>query len=254
MNSPRIDPSFRNGLRRQLLEQAARPEPRHPARLFAIGGLTLSLLAIGGAAVAAGILGLPGGETRTEVGSSITLEGVGDGELQLGPAPASATQLRIELQCLTAGTFEFPARGGSLHCNDQDARDPERSAGFIFVPLDEAGDSLAVSAGDGAQWQLLVSYIDAQPIPLAVNDNGDTYGIMDAPEGTPDLVSVYATNGQLGYVYVDELAEADGTAAVETFRTPQDALDWQAAREGQRFAIPVYRSDGETVIGEFVIQ
>ena len=254
MNPPRIDPGFRDGLRRQLLEQTARPEPRRPARLFAIGGLTLSLLAIGGAAVAGGILGLPGGETRTEVGSSITLEGVGDGELQLGPAPASATQLRIELRCLTAGTFEFPATGGSLRCNDQDAQDPERSAGFIFVPLDEVGDSLAVRAGDGELWQLLVSYIDAQPIPLAVNDNGDTYGIMDAPEGAPDLIAVQTSEGKPGYVYAEELAEADGTAAVENFRTPQDALDWQAARERQRFAIPVYRSDGETVIGEYVLQ
>ncbi len=254
MNTPRIDPDFRNGLRQQLLAQAVRPEPQRPARLFAIGGLTLSLLAIGGAAVAGGILGLPGGETRTEVGSPITVEGVGVDALQLGPAPATATQLRIELRCLTAGTFDFPAEGGSLHCDDADAQDPKRPGAFIFVPLDEVGDSLEVGAGAGERWQLLVSYIDAQPVPLAVNDNGDTYGIMGAPEGTPDLVSVYATNGQLGYVYADELAEADGTAAAETFRTPQDALDWQAAREGQRIAIPVYLSDGETLIGEFVLQ
>ncbi len=253
MNTPQIDPVFRAGLRRELIERAAEPQSRRPARLLAIGGLSLSLLAIGGAAVAGGVLGLPGGESRIDIGAPIVDEGVGDGSLELGAPPEGATKLRIELRCLTAGVFAFPAGGGYLTCSAEDAREPEGSAGFIFATLEEAGSALRVEAGDGERWQLTVTYLDAQPIPLATNLNGDTYGIDEAPEGRPDLIAVVASNGREGYAYADELDEADGTAAVETFRTPEDALAWQAAREGKSFVVPVYLSDGETLIGELVL-
>ncbi|MFK4296236.1 hypothetical protein ABH924_001373 [Arthrobacter sp. GAS37] len=52
---------------------------------------------------------------------------------------------------------------------------------------------------------------------------------------------------------VSDLEEADGTAAMKTFNSPQDALDWQKPRSGKSFPFPVYEVDGKTLIGEFVI-
>lgn len=64
----------------------------------------------------------------------------------------------------------------------------------------------------------------------ATNANGDTYGTIIKDSGaTPDLLSAYATNGRLGSV-------------------DEKNFDHDGAR-----SVPVYESDGETVIGEFVI-
>lgn len=44
--------------------------------------------------------------------------------------------------------------------------------------------------------------------PIATNDTGLTYGPsqnLDNPEGQPDLVGVVASNGELGYVYYEDL-------------------------------------------------
>jgi hypothetical protein len=67
------------------------------------------------------------------------------------------------------------------------------------------------------------------------------------------MVAVIATNGSRGYVYRTELEDADGTAAIKTFKSPADALAWQEARLGKDFAVPVYDVTGKTVVGEFVI-
>jgi len=60
-----------------------------------------------------------------------------------------------------------------------------------------------------------------------MNANGQTYGVPNE-RGIPDLEAVYASNCEIGYVY----------------RTDPRS-------EGH--SIPVYESDGETVIGEFWI-
>ncbi|MNY70944.1 hypothetical protein D3C86_2091800 [compost metagenome] len=62
-----------------------------------------------------------------------------------------------------------------------------------------------------------------------------------------------ATNGARGYVYRTDEEEANGTAAMRTFRSPADALAWQEARGNRAVAIPVYDVNGKEVIGEFVI-
>jgi hypothetical protein len=50
-----------------------------------------------------------------------------------------------------------------------------------------------------------------------------------------------------------ELEDADGTAAIKTFKSPEEALAWQEVRLGKDFAIPVYDVSGMAVVGEFVI-
>jgi hypothetical protein len=71
--------------------------------------------------------------------------------------------------------------------------------------------------------------------------------------GWSGYLAVLATNGTPGYVYRTELEEADGTAAMTTFKSPADALAWQEARQGKSISVPVYDTTGKTVVGEFVI-
>lgn len=90
---------------------------------------------------------------------------------------------------------------------------------------------------------------------FAVNDDGRTYGDPDvrvAIVDFPDLLQVEATNGKIGYVdrhLLDELTGANVSS-------PEEAVEWQkqqdAAGQGV-ILIPVYESDGITVIGEFPI-
>jgi hypothetical protein len=54
-------------------------------------------------------------------------------------------------------------------------------------------------------------------------------------------------------VYAEELNEANGSTASESFTSPADALAWQETRKGKTYSVPVYESDGTTTIGEFVI-
>jgi len=82
------------------------------------------------------------------------------------------------------------------------------------------------------------------------NKNGQTYGsAADAttPDNEPDLIQAWGVDGNLGYVKSSDL---NG----EKPKTPEEAIAKQKreAREGDR-EIPLYASDGTTVIGSFKI-
>jgi hypothetical protein len=72
-------------------------------------------------------------------------------------------------------------------------------------------------------------------------------GVAKDNGAQPDLIAAYATNGRFGYAYAEQL---DGYRPT----SPADALRWQAEHGDESRSVPVYESDGETVIGEFVIQ
>lgn len=97
------------------------------------------------------------------------------------------------------------------------------------------------------------------PLSTAVTETHEGTATVepgDPPEGstgiqmelnclTPGLIAVIATNGTRGYVYRTELEDADGTAAMKTFKSPEEALAWQEARRGKTFSVPVYDSTGK---------
>lgn len=128
---------------------------------------------------------------------------------------------------------------------------PTGVVSWIDVPLDSVGSDVVVSAGPGERWRLTATYLDAEPVPLAVNDRGQTYGSSGAGE-EPDLVAVVATNGRQGYVDADELADATGSSL--NFASPEEALRWQDERAVKVVVVPVYLSDGVTRVGDFVVQ
>ncbi|MFF2531523.1 peptidase [Brevibacillus sp. NPDC058079] len=78
-----------------------------------------------------------------------------------------------------------------------------------------------------------------------VNDNGETYGsgLSEKSVGEfPDLISAVGTNGEEGYVRVEDLTPE--------VTTPKEALE-QNHDKGNVQIIPLYAVDGETQIGEF---
>lgn len=175
--------------------------------------------------------------------------------MELGPAPEGTTGIAMELTCLTPGRFELGAGGASLSCTAADVNAAAITRPTTWGVLDRlpGQNSLTIRTEPENRWRLTAKYVNQETTAWGHNVEGDTYGVQNE-NGTPDLVAVMATNGRSGYAYRTDLEEADGTAAGKTFKSPQDALDWQEARQGKSFSVPVYDIDGKTVIGEFVIR
>lgn len=88
--------------------------------------------------------------------------------------------------------------------------------------------------------------------PLLRNEKGLTYG----PEAFgADLILVEMENGEIGYVYEEDLLTEGGFV-----KTPEEALAWNKKvdelikKYGYVKKIPVYASDGKKVIGVFFIK
>lgn len=82
------------------------------------------------------------------------------------------------------------------------------------------------------------------------NKNGQTYGsaaYATTPDNEPDLIEAWGVDGDFGYVKSSDLYG-------EKPKTPEEAIAKQnrEAEEGDRI-IPLYASDGVTVIGSFKI-
>jgi hypothetical protein len=81
------------------------------------------------------------------------------------------------------------------------------------------------------------------------NAKGETYGVQNE-NGTPDLIAVVIDHGTThGYIEASEENCADGGDV----RSPAEALEWDKVSQRRNISIPVYESDGTTVIGTFVI-
>lgn len=70
-----------------------------------------------------------------------------------------------------------------------------------------------------------------------------TYG--STLDGEPNLISVWVTNGTLGFVLRSDLVGYQPTR-------PEDALQWQESRPAS-VTVPVWDAEDEEVLGEFVI-
>ncbi|KQR25345.1 hypothetical protein [Microbacterium sp. Leaf151] len=247
MTTPTLSPVLAAALRVRLVAEVGARRRRRRRAVWTAGAVVALIVGGTSAAVASGVLPLPGAPHDTALGAARSVEGQGPGALDLGPVPAGATDIALTLRCLDAGTFGLPG-SGSLVCDG-----PTDSAASWTVAVNAVDPSrLAVVADPGARWRLTAGYASREIAPLATNADGETYGSVAGGE-TPDLIAVLATNGQDGYVRRTDLEEADGTAAAESFRSPADALAWQEQHAGRVSAIPVYEADGRTVVGTFVV-
>ena len=104
-----------------------------------------------------------------------------------------------------------------------------------------------------------VADVPTEPMPAPdypENGKGQTYGSAakaNSPQSEPDLIAAVATNGKEGYVLKSDLDRANGSAAAETFKSPEEALAWQAGEGRLDKSIPVYAADGSSVIGQFIV-
>jgi hypothetical protein len=254
VNQRELAPSFSAGLRAALINhidtEMAPPALRRRALWIGLaiaGGIGL----LGGAGVAtAAILTQPGGTQVAALTSPVTATHTGTATVELGHAPRGATNIRISLVCLSAGTFTFPD-GARVTCSDSDATEPVRlrTSGYS-IPVTANQHSVTITTGPDATWTLTATYASEHITSWATNPHGDTYGVINT-DGTPDLIAVVATNRKEGYVFATDLAHADGSD--QNFTSPEQALKWQRERQGKTMSIPVYLADGTTRIGTFEI-
>ncbi|WP_232699113.1 hypothetical protein [Brevibacillus daliensis] len=83
-----------------------------------------------------------------------------------------------------------------------------------------------------------------------VNEQGQTYGHVPYHSGPttqePDLISTVGENGVVGYVKASDMAPS--------VSSPEEAIAYQESMEAIGYkSIPLYESDGKTVIGEFIM-
>ncbi|MEZ0493273.1 hypothetical protein AB2L28_13615 [Kineococcus sp. TBRC 1896] len=272
-----LDPVFREALRthlRQMVTASATASGETTAKSEAVSRparrrhwprrRTLTLAAVlaaglggGGAALASGVLPLPGADDVVLRTPAQTVVHTGTATVDLGERPAGVTSVELTLTCLSAGTFTFDD-GASLSCAPGDVTAQAASVptpGLAAQHSGSAGYTLALKAGQstttitataGTRWSLTTAYSTRTPTEWALNAHGQTYGVTKDDGSQPDLIAVVATTstGQQGYVRASDLNPP------LNFTSPQEAAQWSAAQPPVR-TLPVYASDGTTVIGSF---
>lgn len=249
MSTTELDPVFAAALREMLVatvDDTPRVQRRWRWRLgpWIFAGLTL---VTGGVALAAGVFSPPGAPTDTSLGAAVAATHSGSATIDLGPRPAGATDVSLTLTCLTVGTFDFP-NGSSVTCSSADLREPPlaRQASEV-VPLTPGIDTVTINTSANASWTLQALYVNRVTTPWGINASGQTYGVANQ-NGTPDLIAVIIDQGKTqGYVEASELNCASGGDP----KSIAQALAWSA--QNRNISVPVYESNGTTVIGVFVI-
>jgi hypothetical protein len=244
MNDLEVRPAYADALRTVLLENVATKKPARRRRWW-IGMTAAAVLAVSGAAgVAVAQLAFPPGTPIvTEFSEQVTGTFTGTGTLDLGAVPAGANGIEVTVTCLTPGLFTF-GEFGTLVCQEGDANTV--SWGVVPLTLDQQS-TVTLETSPEAEWSIVAKFTKTIDTDWGVNEAGETYGAPKGPDN-PDLVPVSATNCQRGYAYAADL-ESPGP----------DGMTWDEAQEyingPTRFdrSVPVYTSDGKTVIGEIII-
>ncbi|MBW4078103.1 MAG: peptidase M56 family protein [Acidobacteria bacterium] len=252
MSTLEMDPVFTAALREALVttvNNTPRVRRRWRWRLGTGTFVGLTLVA-GGIAVAAGVFSPPGAPIDTSLGNVVSATRTGTATIALGAPPAGATSLSLALRCLSVGTFYFP-NGSSMSCNasDMSHQPPINGPANEVVPLSPGVDTVTIRTSANASWTLRVAYVNQVTTSWGVNAIGETYGVTNQ-QGTPDLIAVVIDQGQTqGYVESSELNCASGGDVT----SPAEALAWDKVSQNRNVSIPVYESDGTTVIGTFIV-
>ncbi|MFD0716970.1 hypothetical protein [Paenibacillus sp. GCM10027626] len=91
------------------------------------------------------------------------------------------------------------------------------------------------------------SKVEGEAPSYSVNKNGQTYGHGPYPAGEaqePDLIRAQGENGVVGYIKSSDISSS--------YSSPEEAIAHQKEVESVGYqSIPLYESDGTTIIGEF---
>ena len=241
-----LDRQFAAGMREQLIDTAAGTsrlaKRTHRARLAVglLAGITAAGVLTAGAVIATT---LPGEHIVTELSAGVTASYTGTSTVQLGALPEGANAISFTITCASAGAFSVTFADGtatSWECSDTpgsresttyDPYDQTVPVGHVVNVEDQrladGENSFVVETDAATHWSVAVRFANSVTTDWGVNANGDSYGVPNE-NGVPTLHAVLASNCEFGYVYLG---------------------DFTSAKDGE--AIPVYESDGETVVGEF---
>lgn len=190
---------------------------------------------------------LPGETTIIDLSAPISATATGTSTVDLGTRPDGATAVIVSVVCLSAGQVVYPD-GAAVICKGpataSEIADP-RGANHALMDLAPGQTSLKFRAKPDVSWKVVAGYVRTETSDWGINAKGETFGV-GGDGRSPDLIAVYATNGKHGYAYSKDL---DGPVPT----SPADALAQQEANEGRSRSVPVYESDGETIIGQFSI-
>lgn len=190
---------------------------------------------------------LPGATTAIDLSEPVAVTETGTSTVELGSRPDGATAAIVSVACLTPGRIVYPD-GASIVCDEPagagEIADP-RSANYGLIDLGPGQTSLRFRAKADVRWKVVANYVRTETSEWGVNAKGETFGVQRNGK-SPDLIALYTTDGTQGYAYVKDL---DGRFPLPT--SPADALAQQEADGGRSHPIPVYESDGETIIGEY---
>ncbi|PWJ56489.1 hypothetical protein SAMN06264364_101467 [Quadrisphaera granulorum] len=250
MTGPTPDPRFTASLRAALVNEvrtttAARtPRRWRPAAVAGAGAVVVALTG-GSIAVAEGLVPLPfrtGGSYDVALGSGVPTTHVGSLTVPVDDMPKGTNGVRFEVACLSPGTITYPD-GAGLTCDAADASAGSRS--LYTADLSSEKGPLAFDVTPGMRWTLELTWLRRSPTDWQTNARGETSGVTKPGGSSPDLVAAIATNGAQGYYRASEYA-----ALTPQPRNPEEAARW-GRLPSRTVTIPVYASDGTTVLGEF---
>ena len=246
MTTTELDPVFASALRGALVahvEGTARQRRRWR------WGLGLGLLAgtgvlAGGVAVAATLLSAPGGTVTVSLAVPVTVTRTGAATVALGSPPKGTTAISWTLTCLSAGSFTFTGPGGAIVTCSAGSHSSD------VQPMRPGQTSITVATGPTVSWELRAEYVKTVATPFGVNAKGETYGVSNSPHGTPDLqVAPLSAGVPGGYLTTKQFDCASGGDV----SNPTQAIAWDTFNQHTNTVIPVYESDGTTVIGHYVV-
>ena len=233
MNTTTLRPSVAAAIENELAalgtaDSRLQRNQRRARRLaFVLGTLAGAAVLTGGAIA---VIGFPGETTTTPLGSVVSGTYTGTASVDLGPVPADADAVILDVTCVQGGgVILVPLNNGGATW-DCDMRTDTTHITNGKLP-DPGSTTITITVDPGTQWSVTAQYATASTTEWGVNANGQTYGVGNE-NGLPDLSPALATNGRVGYIFNREVL---------------------SFREGEEGFINVYESDGTTVIGQFFI-
>lgn len=234
MSTTEMDTGFARGVRAELTAIGTKDSrlQRHQRRARAVA-MSLDAVVMVGALTGAAVVisNLPGTTTVVPLGNTVTAAHTGTASIDLGPAPANATVVVIDLTCVSdsgvVSVLTVPVAGSEgpdgsgVDCAVRETMHVDDG-----LPPTAGTTSITITADPGTAWSATAQYGTSSTTEWGVNANGQTYGVPNV-NGVPDLTPARASNGEWGYVFAEELG----------------------AMEQEGF-INVYESDGTTIIGQ----
>jgi hypothetical protein len=226
--------------RDQLVAAASKRRKRFSARWRNTGivlGLGVGLSVGGGVALAQGLFSQapePGSPSETQLAKPVVATRTGTATIDLGHVPRRANAISLTLTGLSAGTFTY-VKSSYFECAQSDVSrsGPRGCTDGDVIPLQPGQHSITITTSANASWRLRATYVHQVITAWKVNAHGQTYGAANK-NGLPDLVAVAFEADKSGYVSLTD------------FLCPN-------AVPGENFSLPVYKSDGTTRIGTFIV-